>query len=481
MLNNKNIQDELSRTVKMLLDSGEAASVEEGYEIFAGYRLRVSVGPDVAFSPTFHAALLTVVNTARRCFLGGIEVAGVADAELAVRWKSFRKLRDAVGDLGGELVEAEPTDIPEIVLGDASPTSSSDFAIRATFDGWIGGVAPVADDIRLHETREFTPSGVLAGSLAVSEAFQFVRGRNPMAGRRSTGLSLWEPHSDRNWYEDIEKGPMLEFLPSRLWLIGLGHLGQAYLWTLGFLPYASPEEVTLVLQDTDRLTVANDSTSPLTNRGQVGLHKTRAMATWSEERGFDTHILERLFADDFKISGDEPTVALCGVDNPQARAALEGVGFSRVIEAGLGKGTEEYLAFQIHSFPAAKSARQIWSDAFASDVAAESVIAAAPAYTDLESRGMDQCGLTLLANRSVGASFVGTFASTLVVAEVLRLIGGGTLYDVIDGTLRLPESIQALPKESKPVPLNPGITPAEMALEKIETEINEEAETLVRI
>ena len=26
----------------------------------------------------------------------------------------------------------------------------------------------------------------------------------------------------------------------RLWLIGLGHLGQAYLWALGLLPYLEP-------------------------------------------------------------------------------------------------------------------------------------------------------------------------------------------------------------------------------------------------
>ena len=47
------------------------------------------------------------------------------------------------------------------------------------------------------------------------------------------------------------------------------------------------------------------------------------MALWCESRGFRTSIVERRFADDFRVAGDEPRVALCGVDNAPARADLE--------------------------------------------------------------------------------------------------------------------------------------------------------------
>lgn len=257
----------------------------------------------------------------------------------------------------------------------------------------------------------------------------------------------------------MEFGPTLELLPSRLWLIGLGHLGQAYLWTLGLLPYASPEEVMIVLQDTDKLTIANDSTSPLTSWDLVGQYKTRAIASWCEARGFNSRIVERLFTNDFTVAGDEPMVALCGVDNPLARSSLEDVGFARVVEAGIGRGTDEYLAFQIHSFPGAKPARQIWG-ATGMEPASDSPIDAA-AYLDLGGRGLDQCGLTMLANRAVGAAFVGTFASTLVIAEVLRTIAGGSMFDVIDATLRAPAEVDAIPTAVAPAVFNPGITPAQ--------------------
>ena len=440
MKNIETLGDELNRTLKMMLDSGEAASIEEAQLVFEGYRLQIHIGGDVASSPTLQAALLTAVNTGRRCFLGGVKVIGDTDVDLMIPWRCCRTLSDAVLDLQGETSDAFDNSSPQIFIGDADSTISfNEFAVRATFNGWRGGVVPMEDNFRLDERQQFTPAGVLAGSLAVSEAFQFVRGRNALAGYRAVGLSLWRPDSEASWLEEKENGPALELLPSRLWLIGLGHLGQAFLWTLGFLPYSNSSEVSLVLQDFDTLVAANDSTSPLTNKKIVGRKKTRAMADWCEERGFRTSINERLFAPNFKIDGEEPRIALCGVDNEQARAALEDVGFARVIEAGLGRGSDEYLAFQIHSFPSQKKARQIWNND-SSIENAKSAISEQPAYQDLAGKGADKCGLTMLADRAVGASFVGAYASALVIAELLRTIMGLHRYEVIDGTLKTLEN-----------------------------------------
>jgi hypothetical protein len=459
MKNIESIGDELNRTLKMMLDSGEAANIEEAQRIFEGFRLQIHIGDDVASSPTLQAALLTAVNTGRRCFLGGVTVAGKADVDLLVPWRRCRTLREAILDLQGEMSEVFDDDSPQVFIGDAdSEISINGFAVRATFDGWRGGVVPMEDNVRLNERQEFTPAGVLAGSLAVSEAFQFVRGRNALAGHRSVGLSLWRPDSKASWLDEKDSGPVLEILPLRLWLIGLGHLGQAYLWTLGFLPYSDPGKVSLVLHDFDTLVAANDSTSPLTNEQIVGRKKTRAMADWCEERGFRASIVERPFAPNFKIEGDDPRVALCGVDNESARAALEDVGFTKIIEAGLGKGTEEYLAFQLHSFPAGKTTRQIWGgDAMAS---AQPSTLKKPAYQALATEGLDKCGLTLLANRSVGASFVGTFTSSLVVAELIRITMGEHGYEVIDGTLRSLENRNVFAAGKQASSFNAGFTTA---------------------
>jgi len=458
MLNAEQIGNELNRSVKLAMDSGEAPSMKEAQKIFQGYRLGIGLGPDVALSATKQAALLTAVNAGRRCFLGGVEVNGCPDAELLVQWRNCRSLSEAVVDLGGTLVNKNTPTIPQIVIGDASVSNdATDFCLRATFDGWRGGVVPINEAIRLNERHEFTPTGILCGAIAVSEAFQYVRGSNAFAGRRSFGLSLWEPDSRHSWLDNSEFGPDLEMLPAKLWLIGLGHLGQAYLWTLGFLPYRDVGAVELVLQDYDRLVPANDSTSLLTNQSILGQLKTRAMAQWCEQRGFRTSLVERRFAPDFRINADEPQVALCGVDNKPARAALEDVGFAQVIEAGLGKGGEEYLALQIHTLPGERSARARWGVQDIGELSDS--LYEQPAYQALNAAGLDQCGLTLLANRSVGASFVGAFTATLVIAELLRMAMGEKRYGVIDGTLRSPESYEYVVNEELSTgPFNPGIT-----------------------
>ena len=417
MITEEQLGNELNRSVKLAMDSGEAATPDEARMIFQRYRLGIVVGPDVATSPTKQAALLTAVNTGRRCFLGGVEVSmDCPDAQLLVRWRDCHTIAEAVIDLQGKVNSKTSENIPQIIIGNCESYKESDFAVRATFEGWRGGVVPLVDGLRLDELTEFTPAGVLAGALGVSEAFQHVRGRNALAGHRAVGLSLWRPDNRISWLNDRESGPKLEWLPSSCWLIGLGHLGQAYLWTLGFLPYANPGAVQLVLQDYDDLVLANDSTSLLTNSKLIGHKKTRAMAAWCEQRGFRSRLNERRFSGNFRIDDEEPQVALCGVDNETARAALEDVGFAQIIEAGLGRGTEEYLAFQIHCFPAQRGARQRWGTSESNRVS-ESLISQ-PAYDSLAAEGMDKCGLTMLAGRAVGASFVGAFTAALVIGEL---------------------------------------------------------------
>jgi hypothetical protein len=113
--------------------------------------------------------------------------------------------------------------------------------------------------------------------LGVAEIFQHVRGGTPMAFRRAVGLDLWNLHGD--WLKG-GSGPLLERLPSEVWMVGMGNLGQAYLWTVGLLPYGH-KALRLVLQDTDIVTHSNLSTSMLTNRTCFAL---RRRAQWQNGR-----------------------------------------------------------------------------------------------------------------------------------------------------------------------------------------------------
>jgi hypothetical protein len=56
---------------------------------------------------------------------------------------------------------------------------------------------------------------MLAAAMSVSEAFFYVQGQTPVAGRRSVGFTLWQP-GRKNWLEPQSDAPALRYLPSNL-------------------------------------------------------------------------------------------------------------------------------------------------------------------------------------------------------------------------------------------------------------------------
>ena len=136
--------------------------------------------------------------------------------------------------------------------------------------------------------------------------------------------------------------------------------------------------------------------------------------------------MEREFKADFRAGDLEPKVALIGVDNALARQAIERVGFDRVIEAGLGKGPQDFLGIDLHTFPASVAAAETWNEIGGGDADI-----AQPAYRALLEASGDRCGVVRLAGRSIAAPFVGALADAMVVTEALRLVLGDHRYEAI--------------------------------------------------
>lgn len=442
--------DRLHRLVKEALDSGAAASVSEAERIFQGYRAHFEIGASEAMETVHQVALLTGVALARRVFLGGISVSGMLSAPLKVPLPLGKTLHDAVLALGGFDGDCPP-DTPMIVVGGPSRARTSGFCVRAVCAGWRGGIVPVHSGVEPVGPMAMPLAAMLGAALAVNEAFLYVRWGSGAAGRQALGLSLWRP-GEPAWLTHREDEPELRYLPSHLWIIGLGHLGQAYLWALGLLPYADSRALSLVLQDVDIITPSTESTSVLTNATMVGSKKTRAMAAWAEDRGFRSSIQERLFSADFRRHPDEPPIALCGLDNALGRRALDQVGFDLVVEAGLGRGHRDFRTMRLHTLPGPNSAQELWTDVNQPEQAPTQ-----PGYQKLLAEGvLDRCGVTLLAGKAVGAPFVGAVAATLAVAEVLRLLHGGGLHSVIDLDLQSIDHRSVVPHPNDWSALNPG-------------------------
>lgn len=451
--------DDVGRTFKLELDEGRAATEEDARRLVATYRLGLRLGDGFEASPSATAAALTAINCAIRAFPGGVFVLADPDAVLTHGWGLRRPLSTVLASLGAHHVDHLPDDLRHVVsIGEPREAASTPGPriLYPTWAGWSGGV--VLDPAeRLLEDDDQPLAGVLAGALGVSEAFQATRGF-AVAGRRTIGISLWRP--DVPWQEPDAVGPSLEVLPEKMWLLGLGHLGQAFAWSIGCLPY--PPGMPLVgLGDPQGIVKANADTGLLTTIDDVGLRKARVVAAALERHGAKTIVVERLFDEAFRPQRDEPTIALAGFDSPAPRRLLEAAQFARVVDAGLGGGVQGYLDVMIHSFPSELRAVTAFPEARR---AAPDAVLNQPAYaaeiSRLEAAGMTEeaarCGLLEVAGRTVGAAFVGAVASCLVVAEELRALVDGPRYEVVSVSLRSPEHIAAVPNPAPGPWVNPG-------------------------
>lgn len=420
----------LHRTAKYFMDNGRAETHADAMGLLSGFGLTILVGPEVASSPSHQVALLTLVNVARRTFLAGVDVCNLPDARLLVPLGRAATLADAVHELGGSTPEVGHGRWPMAYIGSCSPHERAAAAWQLTWQAWRGGVVPLPIGLRLAEDASNPLSAALAAAVCAAELFAWHAKDHPMAGNRSAGLSLWNPGAD--WLVSDASEPTLAYLPSKLWLIGLGNLGQAFAWLLACLPYVNRSQIEFLLQDYDEVAESNDSTSLLSSLQAVGRKKTRVVSEWLEAAGFNTAIEERRFGSWIARGPHDPAVALCGVDNAATRAELGKSGFELVVEAGLGAGTSGFRNFSVHSFPASRKPEEIWSNPVTSQAPD---VASMPAYRALHASGLDACGLALLASRTVGVPFVGLIAAVLALSEPMRRLHGAGGRELVSGSV----------------------------------------------
>ncbi len=424
----------LSRISKLLVD-GCALTTEEALSRRQKYAITLMCGVEVAQSRTLQLAVLTAANIANRCFPNAVTVVlehPLPDAPLLV-WPTLERTfgRAVIEILGPDAVRGFDNSQPEgrtVLFGSTAPVHG---ALRVTFDGWIAKVGPAAAVDPLPQRQYCALSGVLAGALAISELFLSFAQLSIEAGRRTVGLSLWRP--DLEIDNPLALGVQVEFLPRDLWVLGLGHLGNAYLWALAALPYANPAANEIFLNDFDSVEPENVETGMIFGTADQGTHKTRVCSRWLEARGFRTRIIERRFDSNFRCRhakpDAEPKLALCGFDSNPARRDIEGAGFTRVLESGLGGTKDNFDTIGFHSLPNPRAARDLWPDPTPEEEAKQQErrrrLSENPAYAQLSS---DECGRVELAGKSVAVPFVGATAATLILAEAIRLLHGGAVY-----------------------------------------------------
>lgn len=420
--------DDMSRPAKALIDGGVVADFGDAAAILAASAPTVIAGPD-AVSYGHQAALLTAVETACRAFEQvRVHIAPeVATARCVLPGMTDLTLADTVVEAGGQLVgsnEAFNGSGPMIVIG--ALATRRDLMLQVTWDQWVAHVDTVGG--RLPERGNMVLAPVAAAALAVTECFLRALGIEEACYRRRS-LNLWRPDlsfrapQHPTLDEDV-LGPDLRYLPASVWMVGLGHLGQAYAWCWRMLPYLDPPECEIQLQDFDKVTTANHTTGMLIRPSDIGTLKTRVAASALERAGFTTRIVERRLLPDTRLHEKEPALALIGVDKLAPRRIISDVGWKFAVDVGLGAGPVDFTGVSIHTFPAPTSSHDV--AAWQRDPSLERAARAhqQEAYRSALSGGADACGLIQLAETAVAAPFVGVVGACLALAEPLRVLHG---------------------------------------------------------
>lgn len=420
--------EELSRPAKALIDSGRVTAFGDAAAILAANVPTIIAGAD-ADSYGYQAALLTAVETTARAFeQAPVHLAPVlADGRCLLPGLSDLTLAEAVVQAGGHLVhpdDAFNSSRPGVVIGTATTTGV--MTLQVTWDHWVASVDTAG--CRLPERGNMVLAPVAAAALAVTECFKRALGVDEACYRRRS-LNLWHPDqafngsADQPLGEDV-LGPVLKFLPASAWMVGLGHLGQGFAWCWRLLPYRDPSACELLLQDFDKVNVANRSTGMFIRPEHLEMMKSRVVASALEGAGFKTRIVERRLLPETRRYSKEPELALVGVDKPEPRRIISDIGWTFAVDVGLGAGPVDFTGIGIHTFPSPTSSHDVaaWQGDSSTDRAARAQ--RQEAYQNAEAEGADGCGLVQLAETAVAAPFVGVVAGCLALAEPLRMLHG---------------------------------------------------------
>jgi hypothetical protein len=396
---------QIARLSKLLVDA-EGVTFDEAQARLRRLTLEIVVGQD-ATTPAAHAAILTAVVIGRRSFLGGVRVAGLLDQPLnSALPLAAATLAEAVIEVGATKFTGSASQRISIGSGEAATGAS----IEAWWCGWRAGIGAAHRDSALGGHNPLV--GIAAAALAVGAAFDAVRGLETF----ETEVDLWPTASGEAPPDFVEV-----FLPGSLWIVGLGNLGQAYLWALSALPFAEASSVSLVLQDRDRISEENWATSVLVHDETFGELKTAVGEAWAKLKGFEVRRVDRRLLPSDRLDDDDPRVALSGVDKVSVRRGMVNTGFECIVDAGLGRSAADFDRLRVSVFDAGRSIEAHFAEQ--DDHSANEGHLEDPAYAALAEE-VGRCGTVEVAGSSIATPYVSTLAAAIVMSRLIAITSG---------------------------------------------------------
>ncbi len=402
-------------------------SIEEAVERMKKSSVFLIADDKIKTSLTLQIAFITTINISVRVFKGTVCIQMPDDTPnlLPFKQKSFNKL---VKSFGAQKKSPGKKDL-KILFGIECYDNN---CIESISSGWRGGINFYNQKrVVLNDSQSKIPLGaILSASLATFYAFckhfELIDNIKLM----NTGLSLWNLNAGINWFNNANEGPENVYLPGEIWMLGLGHLGQAYSWTIGLLPNKNPSECLFLLQDADVIGEENVGSQVLCNIEDIGRPKTRVCLEFLEQFGLKTQIIEKPYieGDSNQFWMENFPVLLNGVDNIEARKGISKDNIKFYLDGATNGMFSLFDSFTMKNvFQISENLDEIWK----SDNTKNNIL-----NKNLYDRYEKEHGCGVIGKTGISAPFVGTFGSTIIISELLRAFNGGKKYSIVSTQMR---------------------------------------------
>lgn len=410
-----------SRTLKALTDNS-ALNFQSAEEAIDATHVVILINPIVIQSAAGQAATLTAMVAAGKTFRHVALVCPI-DVPLQGSLLHAASLVQAAKLLGVSVVHELSANFTHAICLGPGRVGAVPFEVHCWWDGWQAGVRNQFDWEPVGAS--WLPiAGSFAAAQAVREVFAHVCGKRGGAPR-SSSISLWEPWSP---IDQAESGPTEIHLVKNIALVGLGHLGQGFLWNLLLLPIHGDQMLLWDYQDTAE---ENIGTGVLTMPSDVGTRKTRVANKWLEAHGWKTALVEKKFTSDQKWSNESPSLIVSALDSPIPRRWILAADYPQMIDLGVGHGASDFEYAQLRMLP--KGAMHSWTNSDRQKSVGD--LLCRPAYAQMA----DQCGAFALASSSVAVPYVGLALGALAVSQLLRYAAMESTRKILQIELSAPD------------------------------------------
>lgn len=399
-------------------------SMEEAENLLEKSVLILEANEEINNSYALQLAFFTCYNMGNRIFKGGVKCILPIGAPnlLKTEGDSFNEALNSLFSINQEVIAK--LNSPKILFG-KSPKARNQ--VEVICSSWQAGLN-VYESERVslkNRNSELSLGACLSSSFALFWAFEYTFEITGDLQTESFGYSLWNSSLKYQWFEKEAEGPENVKIPSKIWNVGLGHLGQSYIWTLSH--FKKHNDLKFLLQDFDNLGIENLGSQILSFASQIGSPKTRVCLDFLSKMKINCIIIEKKFVKNDQIDDSlyDYKVLITGLDNSISRSIINTDRFELCLD---GATNGSLLNFDSFTFRNLKLCEQKPNEIWDPENVKSNIL-----HKNLHKMVVEKGGCGELTNFGISTPFVGLFGSCILISELVKSCNSGKSSSIFSG------------------------------------------------